>query len=304
MSSASGMKWFAPAKINLSLRVLGRRGDGFHEIETLMVPLTLADEITVTPQPGEPPGSIELVCSDPTLPTDHRNLAYQAAALFRERSGDRMPAVLICLTKHVPHGAGLGGGSSDAATVLLALNDLCGNIFSVAQLAAQAAELGSDIPFFVFQSAAQCRGRGEQVEPQEFPFALSLLLIKPVYSIPTPWAYQQWQNSREVPGVLYAPQSFAWGELVNDLERPVFEKYLALGELKNWLLAQREVAGALLSGSGSTMIALLREGAHDVQRLSEQVRTHCGNNWTYACATVPTALDGTSNRVAKREQPV
>ena len=125
-SGVLAMKWLAPAKINLSLRVLGRRADGFHDIETLMVPLSLADEITITPLPKEPPGSIELVCSDPTLPMDEGNLAYRAAALFNMRAGNRTPAVRIHLIKQIPHGAGLGGGSSDAASVLLALNDLCG----------------------------------------------------------------------------------------------------------------------------------------------------------------------------------
>ena len=295
------MKWLAPAKINLSLRVLGRRADGFHDIETLMVPLSLADEITITPRPEEPPGSIELVCSDPTIPTGEGNLAYRAAALFKARAGNRTPAVRIHLIKHIPHGAGLGGGSSDAATVLLALNDLCGSFFSVAELAAQAAELGSDIPFFIYQSAAKCRGRGERVEPLDFPASLSLLLLKPVYSIPTPWAYKRWQDSREIPGVRYSPQSFEWGELVNDLERPVFEKYLALAELKTWLIAQSDVSGALLSGSGSTMIAVLSGGVADARTLCQRVQARFGAMWMRACTTAPMPPSGTSKMVPKPE---
>ena len=282
------MKWLAPAKINLSLRVLGKRPDGFHEIETLMVPLSLADEMSITMDLDKPSGQIELVCSDPTLPRDHGNLAYRAAALLRGRLIEQaMPAVRIELTKHVPHGAGLGGGSSDAATVLLALNERCNAPFSTPQLAELAAELGSDIPFFVYRSAAICRGRGEQVQPCAFPASLPLLLLKPVFSIPTPWAYNRWRDSREIAGVRYEAQVFDWGELLNDLERPVYEKYLALAEMKNWLLSEPGVAGALLSGSGSTMIALLDDGDSS-SHLAERAQARFGPLWTHACTTLPT----------------
>ncbi len=277
------MKWLAPAKINLSLRVLRRREDGFHEIETLMVPLDLADEIVLEDMAAEP-GSIELVCSDPTIPNGPGNLAYRAAALFMTRLKHAMPPVRIVLAKHVPHGAGLGGGSSDAATVLLALNERTQAGFSTSELAAMAAELGSDVPFFVYQSAAVCRGRGERIEPTEFNHPLSLVLFKPEFPIPTPWAYQRWRDSRELEGVLYDPQLFAWGELVNDLERPVFEKYVMLADLKTWLLQQPEVAGALLSGSGSTMIALLHTGSVDIEVLVERTRKNFGALWS--CASV------------------
>ena len=281
------MKWLAPAKINLSLRVLGRRDDGFHEIETLMVPLDLADEVTVEVVDSAEAGSIELVCSDPTLPTGPGNLAFRAAERFKERLDGRMPPVRIGLTKHVPHGAGLGGGSSDAATVLLALNETTGAGLPTSELAALAALLGSDVPFFVYQSAAICRGRGEIIEPTNFPHALPLLLLKPEFPIPTPWAYQRWRDSRELPGVIYSAQNFSWGELVNDLERPVFEKYLGLADLKMWLLQQPEVAGALLSGSGSTVLAVLRDARDNAEDLVTQARKNFGELWTCRCISRP-----------------
>ncbi len=281
------MKWLAPAKINLSLRVLGRREDGFHALETLMVPLDLADEIALedTGSPGA--DGIELVCSDPTLPHGSGNLAYRAAELFRARLGRGLPSVRIVLTKRIPHGAGLGGGSSDAATVLLALNERTQAGFSTTELAAMAAELGSDVPFFVHQRAAVCRGRGELIEPTKFDHALSLLLFKPDFPVPTPWAYQRWRDSRELDGVLYGPQPFAWGELVNDLERPVFEKYLVLADLKMWLLRQPEVAGALLSGSGSTMLALLRDASASAEALVARTRENFGELWSCGCTSLP-----------------
>ncbi len=280
------MKWLAPAKINLSLRVLGRREDGFHDIETLMVPLDLADEIELKDTDSVGADGIELVCSDPTIPNGSGNLAYRAAELFRARLGRDLPPVRIVLTKHVPHGAGLGGGSSDAATVLLALNERTRAALSTAELAAMAAELGSDVPFFVYRQAAVCRGRGERIEPTEFRHALPIMLFKPDFPVPTPWAYQRWRDSRELDGVSYGPQSFAWGELVNDLERPVFEKYLVLADLKTWLLRQPEVAGALLSGSGSTMLALLRDAPSNAEALVTRARESFGELWNCACTSL------------------
>lgn len=278
------MKWFAPAKINLSLRVLGRRDDGFHEIETLMVPITLADELTVELVHGHA-GGIELRCSDPSIPTGDGNLAFRAAERFGARVGGLKNAVRLELHKRIPHGAGLGGGSSDAATVLLALNELCAANLTTAQLAEVAAELGSDVPFFIYRSAALCQGRGERVEPLAFPDVVPLLLLKPPFPVPTPLAYQRWQVSREIPGVPYTAQDFSWGTLMNDLERPVFEKYCLLAEMKTWLLEQPEVAGALMSGSGSTVFAVLHSSGASSQLLADRAQAEFGDIWTCVCAT-------------------
>jgi 4-diphosphocytidyl-2-C-methyl-D-erythritol kinase len=271
------MKLDAPAKINLSLEVRGKRPDGFHEIESLMVPVSLADTLEIERNNT----GIEFTCSDPSLPVDGTNLVMRAAKLFLERCRVE-GGVKIHLEKKIPHGAGLGGGSSDAASTLIALNRIFETGLDVKTLAGFAAELGSDIPFFVYESAAVCRGRGEIVEPVDFAHRLPLLLIKPPFGVPTPWAYKQWGNSRELPGISYAAQSFSWGKLVNDLERPVFEKYLFLAMLKRWLLEQPEVAGAVMSGSGSTMIAIL----HDESQAGVFAQRACGqfgDLWTCAC---------------------
>ena len=275
------MKRLAPAKINLSLRVLGRREDGFHEIETLMVPISLADEITV--EAGAPGSGLAFACSDPSLPAGPANLAWQAAEIFCAQVG-RAADFAIGLTKRIPHGAGLGGGSSDGAAVLLALNELTRAALPAETLMDLAAELGSDVPFFIRGGAAMCRGRGERVEPSPFAERLPLLLLKPPFGAPTPWAYQHWRDSREIEGVRYAAQPFAWGELVNDLERPVFAKYLPLAALKTWLLAQPEVGGALLSGSGSTVLAALNR-SEDADSLAANAREYFGELWTCACVT-------------------
>ncbi|MEA3207991.1 MAG: 4-diphosphocytidyl-2-C-methyl-D-erythritol kinase [Chthoniobacter sp.] len=248
------MQFLAPAKINLTLTVKGRRDDGFHELESLVCPISLFDTLEITPRDC---GGLEFVCDDPTLPTDETNLVVRAARLFCSSCGLE-PHLHLDLAKRIPHGAGLGGGSSDAAATLFGLNRVFQTALSLDALSAMAAELGSDIPLFLHHSAAVIRGRGEQVEPVAFPHTLPLFLIKPPFGVPTPWAYRRWKEAREIPGVPYAPQEFAWGRLHNDLERPVFEKYLLLALLKRWLLAQPEVAGALMSGSGATVFAVLR----------------------------------------------
>ncbi len=276
------MEFRAPAKVNLSLRVLRRRDDGFHEIESLMCPVSIFDTLDIAHLEE---GALEFTCDDPTLPAGDDNLVVRAAKLFCGACGFE-PRLRIALTKRIPHGAGLGGGSSDAAATLIGLNRLFEAELSREALAAMAADLGSDIPFFIYQSAAVIRGRGEHVEPVEFPHALSLLLIKPPFGVPTPWAYQRWRDSLEIPGVRYTPQDFEWGVLVNDLERPVFEKYIFLADLKSWLLQQPEIAGALLSGSGSTVFAVLRDRS-DAAPLAERLAAEFGTNlWCCACETV------------------
>jgi len=246
--------WPAPAKINLSLRVLRRRDDGFHEIESLVCPISLHDTLEISRRES---GGLHFTCDDSSLPTDDTNLVVRAAHLFCRTTGHE-PHLRIALTKRIPHGAGLGGGSSDAASTLLALDQLFHTQLGLPKLSTLAAELGSDVPLFLHRSAALVRGRGELVEPVAFPHTLPLLLIKPPFGVPTPWAYQRWRDSQEIPGIPYPAQECAWGSLVNDLERPVFEKYLFLAHLKRWLLAQPETVGALLSGSGATVFAVLR----------------------------------------------
>ena len=265
------MQFPAPAKINLSLRVLRQREDGFHEIETLMAPIAIRDTLDIERRDG---GGLDFTCSDKTLPVDGTNLVVRAALAFC-RAARLAPDVRIFLQKEIPHGAGLGGGSSDAAATLRALDALFETQLPPADLTRLAAEIGSDVPFFLARSAAWCRGRGEIVEPCALPDALPLLLMKPSFGVPTPWAYQCWRDSLEIPGVLYAPQTPGGISLVNDLERPVFEKFIQLAEMKRWLLEQPETAGALMSGSGSTVFALLREKS-DGPALYEKARVQFG----------------------------
>jgi 4-diphosphocytidyl-2-C-methyl-D-erythritol kinase len=248
------MQLFAPAKINLNFKILRRREDNFHEIETLMAPISLGDTLLI-----KPADQLIFTCDDPSLPGGDDNLVLRAArSFFAEINAE--PKVRIELRKKIPHGAGLGGGSSDAASTLLGLNEMQGKPLSPSRLARLAAELGSDVPFFLARSAAVCRGRGEIVEPVAPLPQWPLLLLKPEFGVPTPWAYGRWHAARQLPGISYAPQSLGELTILNDLERPVFEKYLLLARMKRWLRAQPEVRAALLSGSGSTVFAILNSG--------------------------------------------
>lgn len=247
----------APAKLNLSLHVLGKRDDGFHEIDTLMVKLPgLADELEFREAEN-----FFFQCDDPGVPGDETNLVVKAVRAYQAASGVRVRCS-IALKKVIPHGAGLGGGSSDAAITLLGLNRLHDYLLGVEEIHQLAAALGSDIPFFLTAGASRCTGRGERIEPVPCPPPMRVLLLKPSFGVATPDAYARWNQSRELPGVRYVAQDLQGVSLVNDLERPVFEKHRFLAELKQWLLARRETTAALMSGSGSTVFAVLHEDAN------------------------------------------
>ena len=242
------MKHFAPAKINLYLHIVGRRADGYHELETLMAPISLGDTLEIDLIPA----GIDFTCSDPALGDAKDNLATRAARLFLDEfkidSGVR-----IHLQKNVPVGAGLGGGSSDAAAVLLALRKLTRVDCPDAKLAELAGRLGSDIPFFIHGTPAVCRGRGEIIEPIALKSGLQGLLVHPGFGVSTPWAYETYAQN---PHAGDAGKAIGGITLRNDLEPPAFAKYPWLPSAKQWFQAQPEVLDALMSGSGSSVFAL------------------------------------------------
>ena len=275
------MQVLAPAKINLSLRILGRRDDGFHDIETFIAPISLYDELKFEKKEK----GIEFSCDDASIPQGEGNLVVNAAkSFFAATRADG--GVSIRLTKRIPHGAGLGGGSSDAATTLLALNELFDTKLPREALAKLAESIGSDVPFFVFESSALCRGRGELISPQRLSSTFSLLLLKPQFGVPTPWAYSRWREAQEIPGIHYGSQEYKGHSLINDLERPVFEKFIFLARLKMWLLDQPEIGAVLMSGSGSTVFAVL-ENPEAAESITDRAKQELDPNlWTCACQTV------------------
>jgi 4-diphosphocytidyl-2-C-methyl-D-erythritol kinase len=276
-------------KVNLLLNILGRRSDGFHELETLMHPVRLFDRISFSRGAGE---GIELTCNESTLPTDSRNLVYRAAGLFLETAkiGER---VRLHLDKKIPIEAGLGGGSGNAATTLLGLNELFGHPLSRAQLQVMAAALGSDVPFFLQDKPALATGRGEKIQPLEgFPClrGAALILIHPGFGISTAWAYQQLAKfpealngrqgrAQELVSTLQATSLEKAGRMFyNSLEAPALKKYPLLALFREFLMGNG-AAAALMSGSGSTTFAVAKS-LGVAEGLAEKIKGKFGGrNW-------------------------
>jgi len=284
MSKKADFTIEAPAKTNLSLQVLGKRADGFHAVETRMCRLSLSDTLDFRYLAAG--RGAKLTCDDSALPNGEANLVIKAVRAMENYCHQRFD-VGIDLIKRIPSGAGLGGGSSDAAATLKGLNHLFDLRLNPGKLAGIAAGIGSDVAFFCHESTAVCSGRGEIVEPVEFEWKLPLLVIKPPFEVSASYAYRQWADSKENPGVSYVPQICPWGEMYNDLERPVFAKFLVLARLKMWLLDQGEVHAAMLSGSGSSLIAILTRNDSG-GRLGERVRETFGQAFRVeVCHTLP-----------------
>lgn len=278
------LRLLSPAKINLTLKILGKRADGFHDLETLMCPVGFYDEVEMELSER----GIELEIEGADLPADESNLAWRAARLVQEVAGcDR--GIRIRLRKRIPMGGGLAGGSGNAAAVLRGANELwqCG--LSVEVLKGLAGRMGSDIAFFLDGGPSLCTGRGEITRPVVLHEDADVLLLNPGFGVPTPWAYgayaaspcigeegrTEWRwRDREV------ESSF---RLRNDLEPVVFAKYPWIAEAKAWCRAQPEVREAMMSGSGATVFALLDEGVGEV---AERARAYFGPKCWIQTATL------------------
>ena len=285
----------SPAKINLFLRIVGRRPDGYHDLETVMVALDFGDEITLQRRDT----GLTLECDHPDLPTDDSNLALRAAKALAQ-SCQVGKGVHILLRKRIPLASGLGGGSSNAATVLQGLNRFWGAEAPAATLAELADGMGSDINFFLGTGAAVCRGRGEQVEPVPCRLSAAVLLVNPGFGIPSKWAYQTWSQMGEKAAKLTGPpppvsllvRALAENDLAavsralfNDLEAPALRKFPVLAMLKQALIAQG-AAGAMMSGSGATVFGLFAD-APTAENAAGHIREEFGPSmWTQATKLV------------------
>ncbi len=284
---------FSPCKVNLLLNILGKRADGFHELETVMHPVRHYDRILFHKLGASSSSQINLTCDDPTLPTDSRNLVWRAAAAFLAAAGLR-DAVKLHLEKKIPHAAGLGGGSGNAATTLRGLNELFDSPLSTEKLHELASGLGSDIPFFLQDAPALAAGRGETVSALE-PFTslagMSFLLVHPGFGISTPWAYQ---NLARFPEALNGKtgradklvecfsrgdNQAAFGEFFNSLEAPALDKYPVLRLYQEHMLTHG-ASVALMSGSGSTTFALVETKPLAETILESFLAEFGGNCWS------------------------
>lgn len=288
------VKLESPAKINLMLSVHGERGDGFHALTSVVVSLVFGDTLTVSINEA---GVDCFNCSNSTVPTGGANLILQAADSFREELGESS-YFDFDLDKHIPTGAGLGGGSSNAAVALCAMNQLAGNCMTKERLMAMAAQLGSDCPFFIDPMPATVSGRGEVLEALPDELAKSLrgqrvVLFRPDFAINTAMAYSRLIESRpsayeslELAAnrlALFKDSGKLEGLLHNTFEEYMGLKYLAIP----CLLAELRAAGfaCLMSGSGSCCFAL----AQDAQEVSK-IRCICEEAWGSSIFFVETSI--------------
>lgn len=263
--------YFSPAKLNLFLAITGRRADGFHDLVSVVTPLAWGDTLHIEPAAD---GVVTLTCDDPAVPVDGTNLVLKAAELFRGATGWR-GGVRFHLEKRIPMGAGLGGGSSNGATALRALNELAGHPLGPATLAKLAGRLGSDCALFLAGGPVVMRGRGERIESL-LPVAAArlsgrrVLVFKPAFGIATPWAYGRLaaaapagylpaeEAERRLAGWLARAEAPVAELLFNNMEPPAFAKFVALPALLDRLRNEFGLAPRM-SGSGSACFALLEE---------------------------------------------
>lgn len=246
---------YAPAKVNFRLDVLKKRPDGYHELRMIMQRIDLCDEIEISIRQVS---GISLSCNLPYIPLDRRNIVWRAAEEFLLLAGMNI-GIHVNIHKRIPVGAGLGGGSSDAATTLMGLNDLLGTGFTDQQLMSVGLKLGADVPFFIFKKAAVAEGIGEKLRPLEDIPQLWLLLVNPAIHVSTSWAYQNLNLTSEKVAAklpfLYKSAADVGSILENDLESVTVRRYPLIAEIKERLMAAG-ADGALMSGSGSTVFGV------------------------------------------------
>lgn len=252
------LKKQAPAKINLFLHVLGKRADGYHDIVSLMQQITLYDELTFTPRPQ----GIILKCPNSDLPTSEDNLIFRAAKAVFSCTGYQS-GVEITLVKNIPLAAGLGGGSSDAAATLLALNELCQFGLKKNQLLKIGAKLGADVPFFIFGNSALAEGIGEKLKAVKNVPKLNIVLINPCFSLSTKLVYESLNLRLTKKRINYSiPRFLALNDVIremhNDLETVSLKMHPELTDIKQ-LLLRHGALSAMMSGSGPTVFGIFTD---------------------------------------------
>ncbi len=267
------------AKVNLSLVIKGKREDGFHEIESLVQQIDLHDTLTLTARPA----GIRFTCDHAEVPGDEGNLCVRAAQLLVRHTGCPQGVDLL-LNKRIPHGAGLGGGSSDAAVTLMGLNRLWNLGLSDAALAELASRLGSDVPFFLRGGLAVMRGRGERLRFFQFILNKPILVVFPGQPVSTAWAYSRvnlslTKREKSINFASFNSKNFNdvefYSRLANDFEAPVFESLPLLEGIKNEL-ARCNPLYVGMSGSGSSLFGVFRgkeEAVHARRALGRRYQT-------------------------------
>jgi 4-diphosphocytidyl-2-C-methyl-D-erythritol kinase len=273
----------APAKINLSLRVVGKRRDGYHLLDTIMVPVSLYDEIEIrkirraSKKKEAADGLIRVTCDHPLVPGGEKNIAHRAARLLMQWARSEQP-VHIHIRKQIPVGAGLGGGSTDAAATLIGLNRLLRLRLSPAKLEKMALSVGADVPFFIRSRPARARGIGERLDPIRKLARFWLVIVYPGFPVSTARVFNNYRSTltkslvnTSIPSSLESFDKLP-GLLFNDLESVTFGCYPRLSLIKARLLHEG-AAGGLMSGSGSSVFGVFaskRQAARALRRLRKE----------------------------------
>ena len=279
------LKISVPAKINLWLEVIRKRQDGYHDISSLMLPISVFDNISIDLRPGG--GHISITCDSPEIPSDDRNLAWRAADLY-VKSSNWKAGMKIHLEKHIPWGAGLGGGSSDAGGVLVALNSFSENALPLGDLERLAMSLGADVPFFLHSRPALATGIGEKLQFADKVPDYPLLLIKPPVTVQTGWVYQSLKLTKGLPQIkldYLSEHPWQLQHLIeNDLESVTVLRFPVIAELKRWLIRQGAMA-ASMSGSGPTVFGIFRtaQAAEDAQIIAKKNWPDC---WVHTAEVI------------------
>lgn len=268
----------APAKINYLLDVIRRRPDGYHELRMVMQQINLCDDISITLTDSP---TVAVTCSKNGVPDGPDNIAWKAARIMLDLSGSNQGADIV-ITKNIPVAAGLGGGSSDAATVLMGMNDLLKLSLPDKRLMEIGVTLGADVPFFIFKKTALAEGIGEKLSSMPDMPKVWILVINPGVHVSTAWVYRSLELTNErVLSTL--PQFYRTAEDIcsifnNDLESVTISAFPVIAEIKK-LMIQYGSTGSMMSGSGSTVFGVFNNKT-EAENAGKQI--HTGTDWFFA----------------------
>ena len=258
-------KFFSNAKINIGLNVFEKNEDGYHDIDSIMVPVTLADEMEI--EIYNESGNLEIECSEKKIPTDERNILYKAYKVFFENIETKELKIKVLLKKNIPSEAGLGGGSSNAAFFLKVLNEYSGNIYSLEELEKISMRIGSDVPFFIKNKTARVGGKGEKIREVENNLEDGLILIKPEFGVSTKEAYnnfdnldeKKYSNFDEIESCLKTNNRVGIEKNIENSLEQAIENNIDIKILKMTLNAVLPNKRFFMSGSGSTYYTFVTE---------------------------------------------
>lgn len=258
-------KVFSNAKINIGLNVFEKNEDGYHDIDSIMVPVTLADEMEI--EIYNESGNLEIECSEKKIPTDERNILYKTYKVFFENIETKELKIKVLLKKNIPSEAGLGGGSSNAAFFLKVLNEYSGNIYSLEELEKISMRIGSDVPFFIKNKTARVGGKGEKIREVENNLEDGLILIKPEFGVSTKEAYnnfdnldeKKYSNFDEIESCLKTNNRVGIEKNIENSLEQAIENNIDIKMLKMTLNAVLPNKRFFMSGSGSTYYTFVTE---------------------------------------------